>query len=121
MSAAGPAAQESEGVYLRFVVHENLRADGQLLHDWLLTRARKLGLPGGMAIRGIAGYGRRGALLEEHFFELAADLPVEVAFACSEDQARRLLDAVAAAGLSLFYSLAPARFGRSAAETRKPA
>lgn len=116
-----PSVPETEGVYLRFVVHENLRADGQLLHDWLLTRARKLGLPGGLAVRGIAGYGRRGALLEEHFFELAADLPVQVAFACNEAQARRLLDAVAAAGLSLFYSMAPARFGRTAAETSKPA
>jgi PII-like signaling protein len=105
----------AEGVLLRFVVHEKQRADGQILHDWLLLSARKLGLPGGLAVRGVAGYGHGGALLEEHFFELAADMPLEVSFVCSADQAGQLLDAVTAAGLSLFHSITPARFGRTGA------
>ncbi|HET9817615.1 MAG TPA: DUF190 domain-containing protein, partial [Rhodanobacteraceae bacterium] len=46
----------TQGVYLRFFVHENRRHHGVLLYDWLLSEARKLGLAGGTAFRSIAGY-----------------------------------------------------------------
>lgn len=101
----------TQGVFLRFIAHENRSFQGKLVYDWLLLEARKLGIPGGCAFRGIAGYGRHGVLHEEHFFELAADLPVEVRFVCSQTDADRLLDAVAKAELSLFYVLSPARYG----------
>ena len=104
-------AYSIEGVFLRFIVHENHRFKGQAMHDWLLAEARRLGIPGGSAFRGIAGYGRHGVLLEEHFFELANDLPLEVRFVCSEEQAGALLDAVEEAELSLFYVMSPTRYG----------
>jgi len=109
-------SHSAEGVFLRFVVHENRRCHGMAMHDWLLQQARKLGIPGGCAVRGIAGYGRHGVLTEERFFELASDLPVEVGFVCSEEQAGRLLDAVEAAELSLFYVMSPARYGVAGVE-----
>lgn len=109
-------AHSESGVFLRFLVHENRRFQGLLLYDWLLRQARKLGIPGGCAFRGIAGYGRHGVLQEEHFFELAGDLPVEVRFVCSEAQAGSLLDAVEAAELSLFYVLSPTRYGVAGVE-----
>jgi PII-like signaling protein len=100
-----------EGVFLRFVVHENHRHQGRPVYDWLLGEARRLGIPGGSAFRGIAGYGRHGVLLEERFFELANDLPLEVRFVCSEEQAGSLLDLVEEAELSLFYVMSPTRYG----------
>ncbi|MDR3415361.1 MAG: DUF190 domain-containing protein [Nevskia sp.] len=104
-------AHSEEGVFLRFIVHENRNFQGRPLHDWLLLQARHLGIPGGSAFRGIAGYGRHGVLIEEHFFELANELPVEVRLVCSQEQAGRLLDAVEAAELSLFYLMSPVRYG----------
>jgi PII-like signaling protein len=104
-------AYGEEGVLLRFIVHEIRRHQGQILHDWLLQEARRLGVPGGCAFRGIAGYGRHGVLAEEHFFELADQLPVEVRFVCSKVQAARLLDTVEAAALSLFYLMSPVSYG----------
>ncbi|MFT3790053.1 MAG: DUF190 domain-containing protein [Rudaea sp.] len=44
-----------------------------LLYEWLLERARKLGIHGGSAFRAIAGYGRHGRLHEQQFFELAGE------------------------------------------------
>jgi PII-like signaling protein len=104
-------AYSEEGVLLSFVLHENRRHKGQLLYDWLLQEAKKLGIPGGSAYRGIAGYGRHGVLHEQHFFELAGDVPVEVRFVCSEGDAGRLLGRVEDHELSLFYVLLPARYG----------
>ena len=73
-----------QGVYLKFYVQENRRHHGILAYEWLLETARKLGLHGGSAFRAIAGFGRHGRLHEEHFFELAGDLSVEVGFALTE-------------------------------------
>lgn len=100
-----------QGVYLKFYVQENRRHHGILAYEWLLGQAKALGLPGGSAFRAIAGYGRHGRLHEQHFFELAGDLPVEVAFALSEDEARRLLDHLAGEKLQLFYLKVPIETG----------
>jgi PII-like signaling protein len=63
-----------------------------LLHEWLLEQAKALGIHGGSAFRAIAGFGRHGILHEEHFFELAANLTVEVEFVVDDDKAAALLD-----------------------------
>jgi PII-like signaling protein len=109
-------AHSIEGVFLRFIVHENRCFKGRAIHDWLLGEARRLEIPGGCAFRGIAGYGRHGVMIEEHFFELANDLPLEVRFVCSEEQAGKLLDVVDAAELSLFYVMSPTRYGVAGVE-----
>jgi uncharacterized protein len=104
-------AHSIHGTFLRFIVHENRSYQGQAMHDWLLLKARELGIHGGSAYRGIAGFGRHGVLHEERFFELAGDLPVEVRFVCQQDEAYRLLDAIEEAELSVFYVLGPTLYG----------
>lgn len=101
----------NDGVVLRFIVQEGSKHRGEIMHDWLLLTAKKIGVHGGSAFHGIAGFGRHGILREEHFFELAGDLPVEIRLLCTEEQAYRLLDIVEDAELSLFYSLSPAHYG----------
>jgi uncharacterized protein len=100
-----------EGVFLRFIVHENRRVGGLLMHDWLLKKAQMLGIHGGCAFRGIAGFGRHGILHEQTFWDLAGELPVEIRFVCSEEEAYQLLDLVEEARLSVFYVLSPTRYG----------
>ena len=99
------------GVVLRFIVPESSKHRGEIMHDWLLLAAKKIGVHGGSAFHGIAGFGRQGVLREEHFFELAGDLPVEISLICTEEQAYRLLDMVEDAELSLFYSMSPSQYG----------
>jgi PII-like signaling protein len=100
-----------QGVYLKFYVQENRRHHGILAYEWLLEEARKLGVHGGSAFRAIAGYGRHGRLHEEHFFELAGDLSVEVGFVLSEEEAQRLLAHLATEQLKLFYIKVPLEMG----------
>jgi PII-like signaling protein len=109
-------AYSVEGVFLRILVHENRRIGRKPVYEWLLQEAKRLGIHGGSAYRGIAGFGRHGVLHEAHFFELAGDLPVEIRFVCSEADANRLLDAVQAAGQSLFYVIGPTRYGFTGAD-----
>ena len=92
-----------QNVYLKFYVTEKQRHNGSLLHEWLLEEAKKLGVPGGSAFRAIAGFGRHGRLHEESFFELAGELPVQVEFVLDAILADKLLEALHAQKLNLFY------------------
>src|SRR5919198_1138389 len=100
-----------KGTYLRFYMHENRKHHGVLLYEWLLETAKKAGIHGGSAFRAIAGYGQHGVLHEQHFFELAGDLTVEVEFVLTEADAAKLLELIGREQIRLFYAKAPAEFG----------
>lgn len=97
--------------FLKFYVAENRRHHHRLAYEWLLEEAQRLGLHGGSAFRGLAGFGRHGRLHAEHFFELAGDLPVEVSFVLTEEEADGFLEHIAAEGLNLFYLRVPVECG----------
>jgi PII-like signaling protein len=100
-----------KGTLLRFYVHENRKHDHVLLYEWLLERAKKIGIHGGSAFRAIAGYGRHGVLHEERFFELAGDLTVEIDFAVTDEEAERLLALLREEKIPIFYARMAIDFG----------
>lgn len=89
---------------LRFYLQENRRQQHLPLYEWLLQLAQAQGIPGGTVLRAIAGYGRHGVLHEQHFFELAGELPLVVEFIASPAQCADLLAAVGQAGVPLFWT-----------------
>jgi PII-like signaling protein len=93
-----------KGVHLRFYTYENRKHHGLLVYEWLLDEAKKLGIHGGSAFRAIAGFGRHGRMHEQHFFELAGDVPVLVEFIVSDQQAEQFTALLASEKLQLFYS-----------------
>ena len=99
------------GTLLRFYVHENRRHGHILLYEWLLEQAKQSGIHGGSAFRAIAGFGRHGVIHEEHFFELAADMTVEVEFVVTDAEATQLLEQVRRERISVFYTRVAAEFG----------
>jgi PII-like signaling protein len=98
------------GAFLRFYVHEGERHHGILLWEWLLEQANRMGLRGGSAFRAMAGFGRHHTLHANHFFELAGDLPVEVEFIVSDEEAHALLELIEREGVRVFYARIPASF-----------
>lgn len=100
-----------KGAYLKFYVHETRHHHHTLLYEWLLEEAKKLGIQGGSAFKAVAGFGRHGMLHEDHFFELAGDLPLEVVFVVSDDEADRMLELVRKENIQLFYVRIAAEFG----------
>lgn len=97
--------------YLKFYVQEDHKHHGIATYEWLLEQAKKIGIRGGSAFRAIAGFGRNGKIYEDHFFELAGHLPIEVGFAVKEEEATALLRLIAAEKLSLFYIKLPVESG----------
>lgn len=100
-----------QGSFLRFYMQENRKHHGILLYEWLLETAKKAGIHGGSAFRAIAGYGRHGVLHEQHFFELAGDLPVEVEFLLSDAEADALLELLRREKVRIVYSRSRAELG----------
>ena len=100
-----------QGSFCRFYVHENDRHHGRLLWEWLLEQANRLGIRGGSAFKAMAGFGRHHVVHENHFFELAGTLTVEVEFIVTDDEARQLLELLRNEKVRAFYALIPARFG----------
>ena len=100
-----------KGTLLRFYVHENRKHRHIALYEWLLEQAKTLGIHGGSAFRAIAGFGRHGILHEEHFFELAAEMTIEVEFVVNDDEAAKLIDLLRRERVSIFYARVPAEFG----------
>ncbi|SFN41380.1 PII-like signaling protein [Nitrosospira briensis] len=100
-----------QGTFLKFYVSEYREHKGILLFEWLLERAKRFGFNGGTAMRAIAGFGRHGVLHEETFLELSADLPVEVSFVLSEEEAAQFLDLLQAEDVDLFYVKFPVEYG----------
>ena len=100
-----------EGSFLRFYLREHQRHRGKLLWEWLLEEANRMGIRGGSAFRAMAGFGRHHHLHEDHFFELAGTLTVEVEFIVTDAEARNLLDMLREKRIRAFYALIPARFG----------
>ncbi|HSO06922.1 MAG TPA: DUF190 domain-containing protein [Pelomicrobium sp.] len=108
------------GVFLRFYVTEFSQHRGRLVYEWLIEQAYRRGIGGCSVFRAIAGYGRHGEVHEESFFDLAAELPLEVCFVLSEAQAAELLAALRDEGLDLFYVQHPATYGRVVSGKPRP-
>ena len=100
-----------DGSFLRFYVHEGHRHHHQLVWEWLLQQANKLGIRGGSAFKAMAGFGRHHVLHEANFIELGGSLAVEIEFIVTEDEARQLLALIHQEKIRLFYAHIPARFG----------
>jgi PII-like signaling protein len=93
----------TQGIYLKLFVPEQLRLHGNLLYEWVLKQAEAIGIPGGSAVRALAGFGRDGRLHEQHFFELAGELPIILEFFASDEAINQLLALLAAENQLLFY------------------
>ena len=100
-----------QGSFLRFYVHEQDRIRGRPAWEWLLEQANRLGVRGGSAFKAMAGFGRHHVLHENHFFELAGTLTVEVEFIVTDEEAQRLLASLRQEKLRLIYARIPAQFG----------
>ena len=94
-------------VALRFYVHQPRKHGRVLLYDWLLGRAKEIGIHGGSAFFATAGYGRHGVIHEQRFFELPDVLPVMVEFIVTSEEADKLLDLVRAEKIHAFCTRTP--------------
>ena len=93
----------TQGIYLKLFVPEGLRLHGDLLYEWILKKAEAIGIHGGSAVRAVASFGRHGRMHEQHFFELAGELPIIMEFFATDESINQLLAMLEVENSSLFY------------------
>lgn len=98
-------------VCLQLYTYEKQKHHGMLTYEWLLACAKNLQISGGIATRAIAGYGRHGIIHEEHFFELASDVPIIVSFILEQNKLNTFLERIKEESLHLFYTIGPVEAG----------
>jgi uncharacterized protein len=104
-------ARQQAGTYLKFYVHERRKHGGSLLYEWLLETAKRMGIHGGTAFRAAAGFGHHGVLHEQRFFEIPADLPIEVGFVVSDAEAQALIALIEQEDAPVFFVKVPVEYG----------
>lgn len=100
-----------KGVCLKFYTYEMHKHHGIVLYQWILDTAKKHNIHGGFSTRAITGYGHHGITHGEHFFELGSNVPVEVTFLVTKEEAQNFLNVLKKEKVPLFYSIMDAEFG----------
>jgi len=67
-----------EGKLLRIFIGENDQYEHSPLYEWIIQKARKHGLAGATALRGLAGFGANSRLHTAKILRLSNDLPIIV-------------------------------------------
>jgi PII-like signaling protein len=110
----------SEGCLLRIFIGDADRHEGRPLYEWLVLRARELGVAGATVLRGSMGYGAHSKLHTFKIERLAEDLPVVLEFVDSREKLERFLadvDTVVHEGLATMEK-AEVRFYRTGSGSR---
>jgi PII-like signaling protein len=83
-----------EGHLLRIFVGESDRKDGKLLFEWLVLKAREMGLGGATVLRGVMGFGAHSRLHTFKIERLSEDLPVVVEIVDAREKIEAYLAAI---------------------------
>jgi len=67
-----------EGSLLRILIGENDKHEGKPLYEWLVLKAREMGLAGATVTRGIMGFGGNSRIHTSKILRLSEDLPIVV-------------------------------------------
>jgi len=100
---------------LRIFVGELDTHEGQPLYQWLIEEAKRQGLAGGTALRGLEGFGVHNQVHTAKLLELSVDLPIVVEIIDTEariDAFMATVDGAVTEGLATVERV-QARFYRS--------
>lgn len=100
-----------DGVCLKFYTQENRRHGNRLLYEWIVEVSQALGLQGCSVFRAVTGYGHHGQMHRQAFFELQGDLPIEIVFVLTAEQADALMARLREEKIELFWVRISVEFG----------
>ena len=104
-----------EGYLLRIFIGESDKHEGKLLYEWLVLKAREMGLAGATVLRGMVGFGAHSRLHTFKIERLSEDLPIIVELVDTKEKLESFLsiiDGIIQEGLATLEK-AQVRFYRS--------
>ncbi|NGX28991.1 MAG: hypothetical protein K940chlam1_01183 [Candidatus Anoxychlamydiales bacterium] len=101
-----------KNVCLKLFAYEKQKHKGILIYEWLLKLAKKNDIAGGNVFRAIAGYGHKGVIHEDRFYELAGNVPIKISFITDREKATSFINLLKEEKLNLFYEISEIEYGR---------
>jgi len=87
--------KETEGHLLRVFIGEADRYDGKPLYQWIVQKARAMGLSGATVTRGIVGFGADSRVIHSaNVLRLSGDLPIVVEIVDTEEKLGNFLGVI---------------------------
>jgi len=83
-----------EGCLLRIFIGEADRHEGKPLYEWLVLKAREMGLAGATVVRGMIGFGAHSRLHTFRIERLSTDLPIVVEIVDTREEIEQFLKIV---------------------------
>jgi hypothetical protein len=83
-----------EGKLLRIFIGESDRREGMPLFEWIVRKAREVGLAGATVIRGLEGFGAQSHLHTAKILRLSADLPIIIEIIDTDDKIEAFLPVI---------------------------
>lgn len=83
-----------EGYLLRIFIGESDKYAGKPLYEWLILEARRQGIAGATALRGLMGFGANSVIRTFKIERLSEDLPMIVEFIDTREKLERFLAAI---------------------------
>lgn len=80
-----------EGSLLRIFIGESDKHEGKLLYEWLVLKAREMGLAGATVLRGMMGFGAHSRLHTFKIERLSEDLPIIVEIVDTQEKLEKFL------------------------------
>ena len=99
-----------DGYRLVFSTIRGRKHNNMQIHEWLIEKAKEIGIEGATVIEALEGYGRNKNLHSATFFELV-DEPIEIIFLADEERCKKLFEMIKEENLSIFYSKSKTEFG----------
>ena len=114
---------DKNGCLLRILIGEGGKHKGKPLYEWLVLRARELGLAGATVTRGVMGFGANSRIHTAKILRLSEDLPIVIEIVDTREKIESYLETVEGSiegGLATIEK-ADVRFYRSSNSKETPA
>jgi PII-like signaling protein len=99
-----------EGYIVTFFTQQNRGQDGVSVANWIIEKAKQLGIRGATLLSGHEGFGHDGRYHSESIFDLE-DRPLQVVLVLTHDECERLFSAIEQKQLSVFFTKTATEFG----------
>jgi len=83
-----------EGYLLRIFIGESDRHNGNLLYEWIVSKAREEGLAGATVMRGMMGFGAHSRMHTFKIERLSQDLPIIIEIVDTREKLEKFLSLI---------------------------
>ncbi len=99
-----------QGYLITFFTQKSRKHEGIPVADWIVEKAKKMGVHGATLFTGNEGFGRDGRFHSGNYFDLE-DPPQLVTMALTVEECDTLMSCLKSADISVFYTKSKAELG----------